>query len=1433
MTTAAKHFDPQLGIDIHMYVFPPVPLPVPLPTPHIGIVLDPFDYLPFLGGTVHVNGIKRATAGTGGLNLHIPMGAYHPAFLPKLPTGPQTDDELFMGSMTVSADGDPFSKLAMPVLDCNVVGMVPPFRIRKPKKPKLSLTLPTAVNLAIPTNVNVGGPPTISLMAMAMKGLFKLLGPVFKRGGKAFKKLRQKVFGNMKPGFLKCKVLRAEPVDIRTGSVSVTHEDFAVPGRLPLAWTREYGSNNDHIGACGHGWETPADIRLELDADGSVLFHGGDGIAVFPQAPDAPGLEHAVREFVDGARLYAQGDEWLVRCKDGLRYAFARPAANLVALTTQTLPIQRIEDASGNAWRFERRGADLVRIVESGTVDPVSGQPLQGRFLQATSRQGRIEALELHDPATGRNYPLVRYEYNDAGDLVSAFDPLDAPRTFDYRQHRMVRHTDRLGLSFHYAYDDQWRVIHSWGDGGLYDYRFAYDDLLGDVEITDSLGHTSLVKFDEYRLPLCEIDPLGGVTVFEYDEAGRTTAVVDPEGLRTEFVYDERGNLLQLTRADGSTLQTQYDEDDRPIAVIDPLQASWQQRWDERDLLVEQISPLGATSTYGYDAHGQLTTHTNALGAVTALHYDRHGYLQSLTDPLGGRTLFQHDALGRLIEQTDPAHQLIRHDYDVKGRLLSVTQADGSRVRAVYDAEDQLIRYTDEAGAVTQLAYAGIGQIARRLLPDGQLIQYEYDSEQRLTAVINQRGERYQLKRDALGRIIEEIDFWDQSRDYRYDASSRLTHSRDALGQQIAYATDPLGRITAKTLPHPDRPGLQAKETFRYDAGGQLIELRNAHRQVKRRYDLEGRLLEEDQDGFAVSNTYDELGHRIVRSTSAGNRVACVFDLRGQLQRVTINDEAPVVIERDALGRVLTEHLSPQVQRQLSYDERGLLTAQAVLRNETPLFDTCYAYDNAGNQTQRRDSQYGHDTYTYDPMGRILAHTDPRGTLASFLYDPAGDRLRTQVLAKRQQQVAGGEPLPDEWSREGQHGGLSYAFDRAGNLVRRGQSGQDSDASALHLRWDAAQRLVESIKDGQVTRYGYDALGRRAFKRNPTRTTWFFWDGTALLAEVAQENNDDLTPGPISEGLVVDLFEARQRKRAFAGLHARAREYVYYPESFVPLALIDPLRDGEAETADIGDVVRAATPDEKDATTTPHKRVFHYHVDPNGCPTRATDPRGHTAWAASYTAWGEVSHQHIDEIDNPLRLQGQYCDAETGLHYNLYRYYEPKTGEFVGADPLRMLAGEHLYRFAPNALEWSDPLGLSASPIPGVANGEFANWFNNLTPDEFDAVWKDHASTIKDRLRHPGGMHEWLLVSRADVFKRWGVTAEQIWEWRTPTSTTGGINPNWRHGRTGSTSAHNEILGIIDSSLTFDDFKRRLNNWANFRLSNGINDLPSGLRMRC
>ena len=73
MMPAAKHGDPQLGVDIHLCIVPPGS-PVPLPTPHIAVVFDPFDYIPFIGATTTVMGMKRASAGTAGMVVHIPPG---------------------------------------------------------------------------------------------------------------------------------------------------------------------------------------------------------------------------------------------------------------------------------------------------------------------------------------------------------------------------------------------------------------------------------------------------------------------------------------------------------------------------------------------------------------------------------------------------------------------------------------------------------------------------------------------------------------------------------------------------------------------------------------------------------------------------------------------------------------------------------------------------------------------------------------------------------------------------------------------------------------------------------------------------------------------------------------------------------------------------------------------------------------------------------------------------------------------------------------------------------------------------------------------------------------------------------------------------------------------------------------------------------------
>jgi RHS repeat-associated protein len=91
-----------------------------------------------------------------------------------------------------------------------------------------------------------------------------------------------------------------------------------------------------------------------------------------------------------------------------------------------------------------------------------------------------------------------------------------------------------------------------------------------------------------------------------------------------------------------------------------------------------------------------------------------------------------------------------------------------------------------------------------------------------------------------------------------------------------------------------------------------------------------------------------------------------------------------------------------------------------------------------------------------------------------------------------------------------------------------------------------------------------------------------------------------------------------------------------------------------------------------------------------------TDREGHIRWEGQNSAWGKLLHESIPQetgYAQNLRMQGQYLDRETGLHYNLFRYYDPDSARFTQQDPIG-LAGINLYQYAPNALSWIDPLGL-------------------------------------------------------------------------------------------------------------------------------------------
>jgi RHS repeat-associated protein len=75
-------------------------------------------------------------------------------------------------------------------------------------------------------------------------------------------------------------------------------------------------------------------------------------------------------------------------------------------------------------------------------------------------------------------------------------------------------------------------------------------------------------------------------------------------------------------------------------------------------------------------------------------------------------------------------------------------------------------------------------------------------------------------------------------------------------------------------------------------------------------------------------------------------------------------------------------------------------------------------------------------------------------------------------------------------------------------------------------------------------------------------------------------------------------------------------------------------------------------------------------------------------------------------VEINLRFAGQYFDAETGLHYNYHRYYDPATGRYLTPDPIGLEGGINPYAYSENnPINYVDPYGLMNTATWGQVGG--------------------------------------------------------------------------------------------------------------------------------
>jgi RHS repeat-associated protein len=114
---------------------------------------------------------------------------------------------------------------------------------------------------------------------------------------------------------------------------------------------------------------------------------------------------------------------------------------------------------------------------------------------------------------------------------------------------------------------------------------------------------------------------------------------------------------------------------------------------------------------------------------------------------------------------------------------------------------------------------------------------------------------------------------------------------------------------------------------------------------------------------------------------------------------------------------------------------------------------------------------------------------------------------------------------------------------------------------------------------------------------------------------------------------------------------------------------------------------------------------FHAIItDSVGSPAELVDTAGDLAWRRSSSLFGGGLGDRMgtEPVACPIGFPGQYRDAETGLAYNRYRYYETGTGRYLSSDPIGLAGGVRTYGYVRNPMVHIDPLGLSQELPPGM-----------------------------------------------------------------------------------------------------------------------------------
>ncbi len=643
--------------------------------------------------------------------------------------------------------------------------------------------------------------------------------------------------------------------------------------------------------------------------------------------------------------------------------------------------------------------------------------------------------------------------------------------------------------------------------------------------------------------------------------------------LRKQRIGDGLAKLFEGTRQKATRDPASGD-----VVITDPVGRPIRCTFDERGYIGSVIGPL--RRTYRLENNGD-------------------GDVLGLTVPSGLRVGLERDAIGQITRVSYGARTLFDLQYgEVPGSLSTVRYADGSSVDLYYHNPNQFASITDRLGHV---------------------VVFDYDDLSRLAAITDGNGNRTAFRYGNWSRPDATVFSDGSAESYEYGP--------DGWVRRIVAGAEPFAEIERDEAGRPVelRYGDGEVCRFAYNDRGKVIEAANPEMTVRYEYDDDGLLLKEDQGGQVVEYQYNSAGDLVGMTCPTGEavvyhrdeelRLDFVKDWSGGLHRFTYADE----------DRGYAHAFPNGLKAEIAQADTGKPLGMTLRPADSISRVVCrlkFQYDTEDRLRAFTDSDLGTKTFTYDAESQLLEVRAGDGEDEVFTYDAAGNRTSRNGTKAEFNAL-------NQLTRQGT---TRCGYDARGNL--QSYTGPKGHWRFFYNRRNLLLRAESGA--GTVVEFGYDAFGRRLWKKSGTKLVRFTWAGEQLIREVE-------TDGP----------------------RTATRDYLYQPGTYTPLEL---RVNGSA--------------------------IYCYHNDHLGTPLRLTDALGRVAWSADYSAFGQARIR-TNVVVNPLRMPGQYFDEETGLHYNRFRYYAPALGRYTSRDPLSFLGGVNGYSYVQNnPINAMDPLGL-------------------------------------------------------------------------------------------------------------------------------------------